>query len=111
MSTPMIIRRIVHHPAHHGIEVDVDQELIQIPLVTDESCTISPLPQRPKHSLLRVVSSGCPLLKTSHRPIERDSPGLNSKVIVLCRALGYAELTTERGMKPGSFWFRTPHNR
>ena len=111
MAAPKIVRWIVHHPAQHRIEVDVDQELIQIPLIFDQYGAISPLPQRTKHSLLRVVSSGCPLLKTSHRPIERDSPGLNSKVIVLCRALGYAELTTERGMKPGSFWFRTPHNR
>ncbi len=49
MAAPPVVGRVLHQAGDHRVEVDVDKQLVEIPLILHQLGPIPALPQRPEH--------------------------------------------------------------
>jgi len=111
MAAEDVVGGSFHQPSGHRVEVDIEHDPVQVPLLIDWFRVIAALPQCPGSANAAIEASAeCSLevvepLRDGHRSAS------DGEVVVLCGALGYVELATGRCVRLGLLQFRTPHNR
>jgi hypothetical protein len=80
VATPSVFCRIVHDSGGNRVQVDVDQQLIKIPLVLHQPGLVPPLPEWPVHPSPCGDAASHPLLEAPQGTIERDHTAANRQV-------------------------------
>ena len=83
MAAEKVVGRVRHHPGRHRVEMDIRQQVFEVPAAQNEPGLVATLPEGAFHPAPQVVLPGDSGLDSGHGTPQRAAPGLDDEVVVV----------------------------